>query len=164
VGSNGTVNLSVPLLEGREQRKPMKEIRIDNRRRWQDQHWKTIVSCYNRSPWFQFYSDEMEGLYRKEYEHLADWNMACWKWVTGKLNLAKACSLTTQYQAAYDPGKYFDFRGRLKPSTIQKQFPEAARYRQVFEERTGFIPHLSIIDLLFCEGKNALSVLSGSNS
>src|SRR5882724_857255 len=112
-GSNGPVNLSLPLLEGREQKKPMKEVRIDNRRRWQEQHWKTIVSCYNRSPWFQFYTDEMEELYRTEYELLADWNMACWNWVTGNLKLPVTSSITTRYQAACDPEKYVDFRGRL---------------------------------------------------
>jgi hypothetical protein len=163
-GSNGPVLLSIPLLEGREQRKPMKEVRIDNKRKWQDQHWKTIVSCYNRSPWFQFYCDEMEELYRTEHQFLADWNMACWNWMTAKLNLKLITSLTTEYRPEYDPEKYLDFRGRLMPSTIQKQFPEAVRYRQVFEERTGFIPHLSITDLLFCEGKNALTLLSGPDT
>lgn len=159
-GSNGPVLLSIPLQEGREQRKPMKEVRIDNKRSWQDQHWKTIVSCYNRSPWFQFYGDEMEALYKAKFELLADWNMACWNWVTAKLGLGMPTNFSAGYQANYDPNKYIDFRGRLMPSTIQKQFPGPVIYRQVFEERTGFIPHLSIIDLLFCEGKNALSLLS----
>jgi hypothetical protein len=158
-GSNGPVILSVPLQEGREQRKPMKEVRIDKKRRWQDQHWKTIVSCYNRSPWFQFYGDEMEELYKSEFELLADWNMACWKWVTGKLGFEIPTSFTTQNQASYDPAKYLDFRGQLMPSSIQKQFPISIKYRQVFEEKIGFLPHLSIIDLLFCEGKHAQSIL-----
>lgn len=161
-GSNGPALLSIPLQEGREQKKPMKEVRIDNKRRWQDQHWKTIVSCYNRSPWFQFYGEEMERLYRSDYDLLADWNLACWKWVTGKLGFEIPTSFTTQYQIRYDPLKYIDFRGQLMPSTIKKQFPAHIKYRQVFEERNGFLPHLSIIDLLFCEGKKAVGLLSST--
>src|SRR4051794_31577554 len=67
-GSNGPINLSIPVLEGREQKRLLKEVVIDNRKPWQSQHWKTIVSCYNRSPWFDFFEPGLNGLYRQPVE------------------------------------------------------------------------------------------------
>ncbi|WP_315815992.1 WbqC family protein [Paraflavitalea speifideaquila] len=62
----------------------MKDVRIANRYPWQSQHWKTIVSCYNRSPWFEFYRDELEVLFQKPVNFLVDWNLACWDWTLKK--------------------------------------------------------------------------------
>src|SRR5688500_10627051 len=59
VGGTGPVLLTIPLRYGRNQKCVIKDVLIDNRIRWQDNHWKTIVSCYNRSPWFEFYFDEL---------------------------------------------------------------------------------------------------------
>jgi len=158
-GGKGPVNLSVPLLEGRNQRRLVKEVQIDNRRPWQGQHWKTILSCYNRSPWFSFYCDDMEELYRQPFQFLVDWNLACFEWAVQQLGIVPAAGFTQQYEEHYDEEKYLDCRNRLLPKNILQQFPQPVSYRQVFEERTGFIPHLSILDLLFCEGKNARQIL-----
>lgn len=161
VGADGPIILSIPLLHGRNQRRPAREVKIDNARDWQGQHWKTIVSCYNRSPWFEYYRDGLEQLYLEKAEWLVDWNLNCWDWVTRQLSLRVGSKFTTAYQPTYDPVLYLDWRNRLIPKSINKDFPDAIRYRQVFEERTGFIPHCSILDLLFCEGKNAPVLLKG---
>src|SRR5690349_25117469 len=58
-GANGLLTLSVPLEKGRNQRTIMKDIKISNEKRWQQDHWKGIVSCYNASPWFGHYNDEL---------------------------------------------------------------------------------------------------------
>jgi WbqC-like protein family. len=159
-GANGPIILSVPLLEGRDQKKPVKEVRIDNRKPWQSQHWKTITSCYNRSPWFHFYSDELAGLYRRHFEFLIDWNKACFDWMAAKIGLSATSSFLEKMLRPEKASGYQDWRNRLRPNTINQQFPVPVRYRQVFEERTGYIPHLSVLDLLFCEGKNARRILS----
>src|SRR3984885_3233666 len=65
-GAEGVIDLSIPLVRGRDQKALMKDVRISSDQPWQSQHWKTIVSCYSRSPWFEFYRDEVEGLYKKE--------------------------------------------------------------------------------------------------
>jgi hypothetical protein len=134
----------------------VKEVRIDNRRAWQDQHWKTITSCYNRSPWFDFFHDELAGLYDRRFEFLVDWNRACFEWVTAKIGLP----LEGHFMEKEEAPDVMDLRNRLLPKSINQEFPEPVRYRQVFEERTGFIPNLSVLDLLFCEGKNAARILS----
>jgi hypothetical protein len=161
VGANGPILLSVPLQEGREQRKPMREVLIDNKKPWQSQHWKTITSCYNRSPWFDFFCDELADIYRQPFRFLVDWNRTCFEWVNDKLGIAQTTHFTEKFQPPGDALGHQDFRNRLVPRSIETDFPEPVRYRQVFEERIGFIPHLSILDLLFCEGKNARRILAG---
>lgn len=158
-GANGPVTLSIPLEEGRGQRKLTRDVRVANRYAWQSQHWKTIMSCYNRSPWFEFYRDELEVLYKKPVSFLVDWNLACWEWSLEKLGWSIRTSLTTSKEMSRDMTEWLDMRGQLLPKNINEKFPEPVAYRQVFEDRTGFIPHCSILDLLFCEGKNARTVL-----
>ena len=156
-GGEGVINLNIPLEGGRDQKTLMKDVRIADGLPWQAQHWKTIVSCYSRSPWFEFYRDELEELYKTRYTGLMEFNRACFDWVLQRLRLPVTVSLTESYKNAYEPEEGVDIRGRFSPrnrAILDEASP--ARYRQVFEERTGFIPGLSILDLLFCEGKEAI--------
>lgn len=155
-GANGIIHLSIPLENGRDQKKLIRDVKIDYRENWQDRHWKTITSCYNRSPWFEFYRDELFALFQKRVDFLVDWNMGCFEWVAEKLGLAVSWSLSDAYRATYDEAYFEDWRGLLKPSSINKLFPSPPRYPQVFEERLGFIPNLSILDRLFCAGNKGL--------
>jgi len=156
-GGEGVINLNIPLEGGRDQKMLMKDVRIADAQPWQAQHWKTIVSCYSRSPWFEFYRDDLEGLYKTRYEGLMEFNLACFDWVLKRLRLPVTISLTERYAPSYAPEEGMDIRGRFSPKnrTISDK-ASPVRYRQVFEERTGFIPGLSILDLLFCEGKEAV--------
>lgn len=160
VGGNGPVTLSIPLEEGRQQRRPTKEVRTANGYAWQSQHWKTIVSCYNRSPWFEFYRDELENIYQKKVTFLIDWNSICWEWTVKNLGWSIATSFSESWQEQYDMTKWLDLRSKILPKNIMSNFFNPVIYAQVFEDRTGFIPHCSILDLLFCEGKNARTILS----
>lgn len=168
-GGEGIINLSVPLEKGRDQKTLMKDVRIAAAQPWQAQHWKTLLSCYSRSPWFDFYRDELEGLYKTRFDFLMDWNLACFEWSVKKLRLPVAVSLTDKYRPVYAPEEGVDQRGKFVPKNraADSGMPPAAnalgeqdtaplRYRQVFEERTGFIPGLSVLDILFCEGKEAI--------
>ncbi|MBO9631930.1 MAG: WbqC family protein [Chitinophagaceae bacterium] len=160
MGGNGPILLSVPLIDGREQRRPMKDVRIAGEQDWQSQHFKTLKSCYNRSPWFQFFEHELAALYEKKFEWLLDWNLTCWQWAAAKLGGDFTMELTTEYQENYDPAEWLDLRNKVMPQTINQQYPDPVRYAQVFEDRFGFVPNCSILDLLFCEGKNARVLLS----
>lgn len=160
-GAGGPVSLSIPLEEGRGQRKLTKDVRIANRYPWQSQHWKTIVSCYNRSPWFEFYRDELELLYQKQVDFLVDWNLACWEWSVKKLGWSGRTGLTSGKVDGLDMTKWLDLRNELLPKSIMDKFPDPVVYRQVFGDRIGFLPHCSILDLIFCEGKNARGILLG---
>ena len=160
LGSNGPILLSVPLVDGREQRRPMKEVRIANDAPWQSQHFKTLKSCYNRSPWFQFFEHELAELYERKFEWLLDWNLACWQWAAAKMDGDFTMELSTGYHENYDPADWLDLRNKLLPQTINQAFPDPVKYTQVFEDRLGFIPNCSVLDLIFCEGKNARQLLS----
>ena len=201
-GAEGIIQLSVPLERGRDQKTIIKDVRIADRQDWQGQHWKTIVSCYNRSPWFEFYQDELGELYKKRFTFLLDWDLATFEWSIRTLGIPLKISLTEAFRKDYEEKEWLDRRGDLRPQVIGKlqtslataaTHPAAApvrpatdlpapatapaspvaptalppapdppvKYRQVFEERTGFLPGLSILDLLFCEGRNARSLLEG---
>ena len=151
--ANGPLLLSVPLEQGRNQKTLMKEVRISNRQAWQSLHWKSLESAYNRSPWFEFYRDELAQLYLKPYRFLMDWNEVCFEWAIAKLHKKPSISRSESYQKEYDPVAFSDLRNTVMPKNYL-QF-EAIKYRQVFEDRIGFLPNLSILDLLFCEGKMA---------
>ena len=160
-GSQGRIDLSIPLAGGRDQKILVKDLRIAGHYPWQDQHWKTILSCYSRSPWFDHYRDDLAQLYQRPVSFLLDWNLTCFEWSCRVLGLPLQVTLTEAYHPQYDPAVSLDYRGRLVPKSIRETtLASPPVYRQVFEEITGFIPNLSILDLLFCEGQRARSLLA----
>jgi hypothetical protein len=158
-GANGTINLSIPLREGRNQKAIMKDIRIAPFN-WQVQHWRSIESCYNKSPWFGFFKEDLFKLYSMPFDYLLDWNLACFEWGAGILHLPMNASLTEQRVEKYGDD-LADFRNMIRPKNYQ-EFPPVV-YHQVFEDRLGFIPNLSILDLIFCEGSRAKELLMATN-
>ena len=155
-GANGSIQLTIPLELGRNQKTIMKDVRISNEDPWQKQHWRSIESSYNRSPWFEFYKDELSALYKKPFTFLADWDLACFEWCVQKLNIPVSVFLTDKFGKEYSEQESVDFRNKLLPKNYLNF--ESIKYQQVFEERVGFLPNLSVLDLLFCEGKNAASI------
>jgi len=156
-GANGIIELSVPLASGRNQRGLTRDVRVDNRQHWQVRHWRSIESSYNHSPWFQFYVDELSSLYQKKFDFLIDWNLACFEWTLQKLNWPVDVSMTEVFQKNYEVHRWADQRNNLLPKNYM--YYEPVKYTQVFEERTGFLPNLSILDLLCCEGKRSAELL-----
>jgi hypothetical protein len=186
-GAQGVFDLSIPLVGGRGQKCLIRDVRITADRGWQAQHWKTIVACYNRSPWFEYYRDGLETLFRKPADFLVDWNLACFEWTLRVLGLDRTIAFTTEYRKVYAAEEGADWRGKLMPRDREKwgdgpqepgssadgsggpaggpgiEWPTAPRYHQVFEDRIGFIPNLSILDLLFCEGREAIRYIRSSD-
>lgn len=151
-GANGAINLSIPVTGGRNQRTPFAEVRIMNREPWQPRHWKTIESVYNKSPWFDHYRDELGALYHKKEEWLVDWNRRCFEWITAKMSISTPWELSVRAVQKEEIKEVNDWRHKLRPSTISAEFPDTVRYPQVFADRTGFLPHMSALDYLFCVG------------
>ncbi len=119
-GAEGVVNLSIPIAGGRDQKLPMREVRIAPRPSWQAQHWKTIVSCYSRSPWFDYYRDGLEKLFEEPAEFLLDWDLRCLEWSLRALGMDRPILLTDVYKRDYDPADAIDWRGRLGPKSLEK--------------------------------------------
>ncbi len=151
-GANNSNKLSVPLVNGRNQRVPMYEVHIHNEARWQTQHWRTIVSVYKRTPYFEHYEISLQALFEKEFTSLVDFNKATIHWAKKQLKLQFEENETDVFLKDY-PAGITDLRFRKQP---QITFP---RYYQIFEERIGFLPDLCILDLLFSEGPRAKDYL-----
>ena len=158
-GPNGSILLSVPLTKGKNQRTVMKDVRISNEEKWQSLHWKTLVSAYRRSPWFEYYEEELGSLYEKSFSFLVDWNLACLEWANKVVGISSPITFTDEFEKAYEPDRGItDARDTLTPPgrSEKEGLPE---YTQVFQERVGFLPDMSILDLIFCEGKRSLELL-----
>ena len=160
-GAQGIISLSVPLEQGRNQQLPVNEVRISDAEQWQSRHFKSIRSAYNRSPFFDFYQDELAAIYQRRFELLTDWNICCLEWVKEKLAWRTEIRFT-EAPIPYQSEGITDLRNRVLPKNFMEWKP--VKYRQVFEERTGFFPNLSILDLLFNCGPRASELLCNSNT
>ncbi len=153
-GANGPMNLSVPILGGRNVRIPTTAVLIDNRLPWQLNHWKSICSCYNHAPWFTEYSEGCREIFEQRFETLVDLNRFVLNWIITQLKLPFT------WEEGELPGEsgWLDYRNKFNPKLIRNEMGKI-KYRQVFQERTGFIPNLSVLDLLFCTGPRAGELL-----
>ncbi len=153
-GANGIIRLSVPILHGRDQRIPMRDVRISNTDHWQTQHWRTIIAAYRRTPFFEFYEPELYPLFNRQFTWLIDFNLAAFGWLQERLPLP-ATVHATDFCPPDDDTTITDLRynWQQEPAEARKHFPV---YSQVFAERTGFIPDLSLLDLFFAEGPGTL--------
>ncbi len=156
-GSNGVVDLSVPIENGRNQRGLMKDVRISYLSNWQVQHFRTIESCYSRSPYFEFYRDGVWELLQKKQIFLLDLNMEILNWLKKVVKFGGEISLTDTYDKN-PPKKVSDLRNHFLPKN-RLAHGAGFRYTQVFEDRIGFQPNLSILDLLFCAGPETKNLL-----
>lgn len=161
-GANGLINLSVPLLSGREQRTLITAVEIDYSSSWNKQHWKTIVSCYHRAPYFEYYSDSVHELLFSEEKLLADLNMRILRWLFKILKPGTVPGFTESYQAEYTT-EHVDYRTHWLPRNYQQQGSNIPEYSQVFSDRFGFQRNLSILDLIFCMGPQSVALLHGQN-
>lgn len=160
-GPQGKMLLTIPVIHGARDRTPLRDIRIAYRDRWQMIHWRTLTSAYRRSPWFEFYEPELRGLYERPYEYLMDWNRDAFGLLSKWLGVSWDISFTDGYLPRYPEESMVDARPLVMPRAGREAMAQMPplRYHQVFQDRTGFIPDLSLLDLLFAEGKRTLSRL-----
>jgi hypothetical protein len=151
-GANGKQLLSVPV-EKRGNHIPITEVRISYKEDWQKIHWRSIVSAYRNSPYFEYYVDEFQPFFETKTELLFELNRTLHQVVMKLLKSEIKHEFTETYISDYGKN-VFDLR---KQETV---LPEIPQYNQVFEERHGFIPDLSILDLLFNTGPDAADILT----
>ena len=155
-GPNGIQRLSIPLLKGKHQQTPIRDVRISYDGRWQQQHWRTIQAAYGNAPFFEHYADELMPFYVRKWEFLFDYNFEI-----QTLILKKKLGWSGDFiieETYFSAGKWPDGRDLRNGPIMSIQQP----YAQVFQERHGFLPNLSVLDLLFCSGKNGAEVLGKS--
>lgn len=151
--ANGPGLLSVPLAGSRNQRSVMKEVLIDNRDQWQIRHWRTLFSAYRRAPFFAHFEPELEQIFNKPFERLCDFNRESIDWLRRHLGVQTPFQATEVYEK--EPAGKTDARDEVLRGSAEEIAPFLPRYRQVFEDRYGFTPGLSALDLLFSEGPAA---------
>lgn len=152
-GSNGLINLTIPLKNGREQKTLITEIKMDDSENWRAQHWKAIVSSYSRSPFFEYYSEGIKELIFAPTQFLFDHNLKIIEWLNSVLKVGISINFTEDYKKKYKDWEALDYRDRWLPKNYNFNTNDwKPKYTQVFEDKYGFLPNLSILDLLFCKG------------
>ena len=140
LGANGKQTLTIPKQRKSSDKKIIAEIHISNKDKWQKSHWKSIVSAYNSSPFFDYYKDELEYFYNSTFNNLFDFNLNLTHKILQLLQEERELKISTQFQANFSG---IDFRNHTFNTEKEN------KYEQVFNEKNDFIPHLSILDLLF---------------
>jgi len=152
--AQGKQILNVPVQHSKIIKQKTKEVKIDYKDDWHKQQLKTLQTAYSSSPFYEFYIDDLLPVFEKKIHFLMDLNFLAHEIIMDALLLEIPTKKTTEYDKA---PKHLDLRilAEDKPK-ISYDFD---RYIQVFSENHGFIPNLSILDLLFMEGPNALNYL-----
>ncbi|KAB7727591.1 hypothetical protein F5984_21220 [Rudanella paleaurantiibacter] len=152
--------LTVPVA-GATNHQPIREVRIDNGTPWQQRHWRCLESAYRKAPFFEYYAPQLEAVYRREWEFLFDvsWEMLT---ICRQMLGIKTPLLLTEWYQKNPPDGTFDARSRMnaKNPPDKPLFYHPEPYMQNFGPH--FAPNLSIVDLLFCAGPDALDVLRKS--
>ncbi len=157
-GANGKLNLSIPTVhEGKKA--PIRDIKINYDQNWQKIHWKSIESAYRSSPYFEFYEDQIRPLFNIKETYLCDFTSKALHKVNEILGIDLNIKYTSEYKAEYR--NTLDLRNQFnsKKESSNLHFKE---YHQVFEDKTGFMKDLSIIDLLFNEGPGSINYINES--
>lgn len=173
VGANGEQRLSIPLSKGKRSQMPIRDVELAFFEPWFKIHWKSIRSAYGNAPFFFYYSEVFEAIYQGELSTLWSFNLDLLKAIFELLQWDKSLTETDLYHKNVDTS-ITDIRGLITPNAKRKptQSPNDSNnfsgddilikeYPQVFTERHGFTPNLSILDLLFCMGPQTNLYLQG---
>ena len=157
-GANGKLSLNVPVNYTQKNRQLTGEIKIAHDGKWQATHWKSLLSAYKTSPFFEFYQDDLYPIFQKKHDYLLDLNYHCFEVVKECLQIDIPYVNSQTY--IKDPDcKDLRFLINARKENLQS----LDQYTQVFSEKHGFISNLSILDLLFNEGPNALNYLESQS-
>ncbi|WP_372755516.1 WbqC family protein [Mariniflexile sp.] len=154
-GANGKLVLNIPVIHSQKNRQKYRDVKIFNEEKWQNNHWKSLLSAYKTSPFFEYYEDELQPLFQLKADFILDFNLKCFEVICDCLQLDLPISKSEVYRKNIED--ILDFRPLVNAKKEQKYNFDS--YTQVFGDKHGFIPNLSILDLLFNEGPNTLNYL-----
>ncbi len=153
LSANGVMSLTVNVENANRPRQRITDVRIDYSKRWQHQHWVSIMSAYKSSPYFDHYAHMLEPFYKREWRYLVDYNMEYLSTLLRLLGVDDKVNISEKYVAAREGD--ID----LRPKHNEGSTFVAEPYFQVFSDRMPFVANLSILDLLLCEGPQAVSAV-----
>ncbi|WP_034258885.1 WbqC family protein [Altibacter lentus] len=153
--NNGRLLLNVPVKHATDgNRQKTKDVVVENDFDWQKQHWRSIQTAYRTSPFFEFYEDELAPFFSEKVAGLQTHNLRIFKVLHDLLGMEVPITTTTEY---YRSPAQQDLREMVNARREKKY--ELEPYTQVLEAHHGFLPNLSVLDLLCNEGPNALHYL-----
>lgn len=157
--ANGTQTLTIPVEKSDGDKCLMRDIRISDHGNWRRLHWNALATAYGDSPFFDYYVDDLRPFYEQRFAFLLDFNMQMTAKLCELLDITPNISLSEEYVKDVESG-VDDFRDAIRP---KHPMPDAdfipKPYYQVYAQRHGFIPNLSILDLLFNMGNEAVFYL-----
>ena len=149
--------MSVPIENGRNQKGLIKDVRIGNNENWQMTHWRTLTACYNNSPYFEYYRDWLQMFFTEKWNFLFEMNLHILSWLKQVLKFPAEIIIIENISDLSET-QLIDKRYEWVPKNFQ-QNTLVVTYPQVFQERIGFRPNLSILDLLFNIGPETTDFL-----
>lgn len=151
---NGLQLLNIPVKHSVERHQKTRDVKIEDAFNWQKLHLKSLEAAYRSSPFFEYFEDDFRPIFKKKHTFLTDLNLEAFEIVCNCLGLEADYEKTIEYFQETPDFADFRYLANGKKDTTQIQ-----PYTQVFEEKHGFINNLSILDLLFNEGRHALDYL-----
>jgi hypothetical protein len=155
-GANGKLGLFIPVIHTHKNRELFKDVKISYESNWMDLHLKSLQSAYRSSPYFEYFEDDFIKLYSEKEKFLADFNIKCIKLISNLLDLDLDFKISNEY--VEKTNDIIDLRD-LSNARKEKKI-ETPKYIQVFESKHGYLNNLSILDLIFSEGKNSVLLMN----
>jgi len=161
LSANRPLDLSIPVHKN-GLKELVKDLHISYQENWQIRHWRAIISAYRNSPYFDYFEAEIEDFYLQPVSHLLDYNTKQLHLILKILKLKKNIQFSADYEHA--PEHVIDLRNSIHPkldlnSDLLAAHTLAKPYYQTFESKFAFAPNLSILDLLFNKGLEAVEYL-----
>lgn len=154
-GPNGPQTLTIPVEKPSTHKCLMRDLRISEHGNWRHLHWNALESSYGKSPFFEYYADDLRPFYtERRYPFLCEFNLQLTHTLLQLLDIEAEIELTDHYMQT-------DLQQWAEPSML-RELPYPTYY-QVFAQRNGFQSHLSILDLLFNMGPESVLVLMSNN-
>lgn len=151
---NGQQLLNIPVKHSANPHQKFKDTKIEHAFDWQKQHFKSLEAAYRTSPFFEYFEDDIRPLFEKKHDFMMDINFQAMEIVTNCLGIDFKYEKTSEY--FHEAPSFKDYRYLVNGKKDTSNFEH---YTQVFEEKHGFINNLSILDLLFNEGRYAVEYL-----
>jgi len=152
---NGPLDLIVPLIRGSKNHTLLKDVRISYDFNWQRLHWMSLETSYRSSAYFEYYEDDMHIFYQKKWDFLFDYNKDLLRLLIRLLKVNITYGYTNSFEKTYTD--LHDYREIIHPKRPSET--NFKPYFQVFQERNGFLPNLSIVDLIFNQGPQSIQYL-----
>ncbi|NDI98353.1 WbqC family protein [Flavobacterium sp. LaA7.5] len=151
---NGIQLLNIPVKHSKTAHQKFKDTKIEQAFDWRKQHFKSLEAAYRTSPFFEYFEDDIRPLFEKKHTYMMDLNFEAMEIVTDCLGMDFCYDKTTEY--FHEVSNLDDYRHLANGKKDSGVFEP---YTQVFGEKHGFINNLSILDLLFNEGRHAMDYL-----